>query len=220
MTFYFLRLIIMTEREIYIKPQFLDSNEYINEVIKLINDGSLKFKYGLLWYLIHHRLKNTKDYHYIDLLKLSKKQIHDILKQQIELSHYKPDEYKLLYKLQKFIMKETHFVSYTHDCSITKLNLNCPFYICDMFLYNDEIISKETELFDEVNYLSEVLYYLLTSDDYKKSYIMNLVFVCADRVICNYTDSQTGLFKKPKTYTSSYDCLKAYRLSKGLSFNF
>ena len=59
--------------------------------IELIDEGSKKFKYGLLWWFMYTHFRHG-DYHYIQLLKLTEQEIHDKLSKGLQFCHLYSDD--------------------------------------------------------------------------------------------------------------------------------
>lgn len=140
-----------------------------NTVKELIDSGNIKFKYGLVWYLIYPIFENESDYHYQDLLPLSAEDIHKRLKEAYDkvLAH----------------AIFNGFSSRDH----------CTMYLPDMIAACKKDISFEMyvdgyENFDVIKTLSEFMYMVLTCphEYYRKQKLFDIVCHAANRVCRNY----------------------------------
>ena len=176
--------------------------QVIDDIVRTIDEGSKKFKYGLLWYLIYRLIGNGSDYHYQDLMKLTEKEIHDILKPYIEWSYYVEHGYDNITKLRKFITKYMYHKDSFHGIG--------PIYL--------DRSTKDEEshiIFDEVDFLSDVMYYLLTHNTWKNCQIMEYIHHAANRVIRNYQACKLIRYNEG---LSCMEYIQSYYKRKGISF--
>ena len=154
-------------------------------IIHLIDEGSKKFKYGLLWHLIFRSIGNSSDYHYQDLLTLTDDEIHDILKPHIEISqYYKSPAYENIQELRKFLHKYISAGNRFETAGPMWINRG------DIRREDAPLTIKESGLaFDDVDFLSDALYTLLTSDKWYRCKIMSTVYNAANRVVRNYREA-------------------------------
>ena len=168
------------------------TEQVIDDIVRVIDEGSKKFKYGLLWFLIHDLLGNRSDYHYQDLMKLSEKEIHNILKPNIEWSHYA--EYSHNWHLYDNIARLRKF-AIRNMCHGDNFALIGPTYPHHLLESEKDIeitdIDKEAHIiFDEVDFLADVMYCLLTDNRWARCKIMETVHHAANRVIRNYQEAE------------------------------
>lgn len=187
--------------------EHITSEDHVQTITKLIDEGSTKFKYGLLWYLMYSAFE-CSDYHYIDFLKLSENEIHDILKPHVEFANYvKSNDFQYHYyyikDLKKFVGDKCLFI--TVDSLKTKSSFNEE-------EKQDKILIMSRLKFDEVDYLSDIMYYLLTHDTFHRMKFMDTIYHAANRVIRNY--SSAGLIKIDKSCCMTY--IQCYRKEKRL----
>ena len=181
--------------------------EAIQSIVELIDQGSIKFKYGLLWYLIYRGIGNGSDYHYQDLLKLNESEIHDILKPRIELAQLGCSYGSNMEVLKQFLARHM-FHSY-HFMHIG------PRFEKDFTdeEKHDRILMESRMKFDLVDFLSDVLYYLLTHDQHSRCQIMPIVYHAANRVIRNYQAAK--LIPNSKDL-NCMEYIRSYRMMKDL----
>lgn len=181
--------------------------EAIKSIVELIDQGSIKFKYGLLWYLIYRGIGNGSDYHYQDLLKLNESEIHDILKPHIELWQFYCSPHSNIEVLKQFLARHM-FHSYHFKAIGPRFQED----FTDEEKH-DKILMESRMKFDSVDFLSDVLYYLLTHDNYSQCKIMSIVYHAANRVIRNYQAAE--LIPDSKDL-NCMEYIRSYRMMKDL----
>lgn len=161
----------------------------------------------MLWYLFYDVIGNGSDYHYQDLLKLNESEIRDILKPRIELSQFYCPYHSYIETLKKFLAKYMF-----HMLHFKTLGPRFRDDFTDEETHN-KILMESRMKFDSVDFLSEVLYYLLTHDNFHQCKIMPIVYRAANRVIRNY---QAAKLIHVSNDLNCLECVQSYRILKNL----
>lgn len=159
-------------------------NVYQN-YFELIDSGSKKFKYGLVWYLIYelvdpdseygHGLFGS-DYHYIDLLKLSEEEIKNKLEPILDKTI-----------VQKIMVNDPRI----ECCLVYRL-------IDDLRKLHFIPHFESNNLNSMTDWLSEIMYYILIHpEEFKRrKSLMETVSHAANRVIRNYQGAKLVVTSK------------------------
>ena len=130
----------------------------MENIVHLIDEGSQKFKYGLLWWFVYPSFHS--DYSFAGWLKddISDKEIHDRLAGPVSYGHYYTNG--PIGELITFVKK------------------------------NMMLFSRFIEVnFDEIDFLSDCLYTMLTDKSYFKRKFISNVWHAANRLMRNYNNA-------------------------------
>ena len=145
-------------------------------ITELIDEGSKKFKYGLLWWFLYPLEEaGGYDYYYSTLLEKSEEEINKELSKAVFIAHYsivRPGEHLTYFRS---ILKHLNH-------SVEKLG------------YRYFLSSSDYRKMNEVDYLAEFLYWWLTQGNTSTIYIskemMSSIRHAANRVIRNYSQAR------------------------------